>query len=126
MAPSKPAAVQPSTSKRPPKRRPSTSLTHVRGALKEQRDAHIARLAAIDGTAYLANQLAGDEQLVVAQLAGTRRLIAETEEALRRLDEGTYGACQRCGDPIPAARLEIVPHARYCVTCQEHSESRAM
>jgi DnaK suppressor protein len=32
--------------------------------------------------------------------------------------------CSRCGDPIPAARLAIVPHARYCVECQERNEAR--
>lgn len=39
------------------------------------------------------------------------------EEALRRIADGTYGICEECGAPIPKARLEIVPHARFCMKC---------
>lgn len=37
--------------------------------------------------------------------------------ALRRIDEGTYGICQRCGGRIDQARLEIIPHATLCIKC---------
>lgn len=43
--------------------------------------------------------------------------VAELEEALVRLDAGTYGLCQRCGRGIGEARLEHQPEARYCVGC---------
>jgi DnaK suppressor protein len=43
----------------------------------------------------------------------------ETRYALRRLDDGTYGICARCGDPIPFERLEAIPHARRCVRCPD-------
>ncbi len=39
----------------------------------------------------------------------------EINEALNRLDEGTYGTCERCGKPIGQARLEAVPIARFCI-----------
>ncbi|MFI2651640.1 TraR/DksA family transcriptional regulator [Micromonospora fulviviridis] len=45
--------------------------------------------------------------------------IADTAQALRRMSEGTYGACERCGQDIPRARLEILPSARFCVPCQQ-------
>src|SRR3546814_13132406 len=38
--------------------------------------------------------------------------------ALAKIDAGTYGICERCAAPIPFARLEAVPYAAYCVTCQ--------
>lgn len=38
-------------------------------------------------------------------------------EALRRIDDGTYGICRRCGARIDRARLEIIPHARFCIDC---------
>lgn len=41
------------------------------------------------------------------------------EEALDRLDSGDYGYCQACEQAIPEKRLNAVPWARYCVTCQE-------
>lgn len=44
--------------------------------------------------------------------------LAQVEEALRRLDEGTFGTCVRCGRPIAAERLEAIPWAAHCIDCQ--------
>ena len=41
------------------------------------------------------------------------------EEALDRIQAGDYGICLSCEEPIPAKRLQALPWARYCVTCQE-------
>lgn len=41
----------------------------------------------------------------------------DVEDALAKLDAGTYGQCEDCGSTIAAARLEAVPAARYCITC---------
>ena len=41
------------------------------------------------------------------------------EEALDRLDSGDYGTCLSCEEPIAPKRLQAIPWARYCVTCQE-------
>ena len=46
-----------------------------------------------------------------------REAIAETEHALGRFDDGTYGSCESCGRPIPFERLEAIPQARHCVAC---------
>ncbi|SCE72382.1 transcriptional regulator, TraR/DksA family [Micromonospora coriariae] len=54
-----------------------------------------------------------------ALLAATRRNIEQITGALSRITDGTYGACQKCGKNIPAERLEVLPHARFCVPCQE-------
>jgi RNA polymerase-binding transcription factor len=43
------------------------------------------------------------------------RILAEIEDALVRLDNGTYGRCAVCGDPIPDERLDAVPYATLCV-----------
>lgn len=40
------------------------------------------------------------------------------DAALARLDDGTFGACRRCGKPIAAGRLEALPWAAYCIECQ--------
>lgn len=40
------------------------------------------------------------------------------DEALARLDDGTYGTCRRCGRPIAAGRLEALPWAAHCIECQ--------
>ncbi len=46
------------------------------------------------------------------------------EEALRRIDEGTYGICETCTKPIPQKRLVAVPHAKLCIKCQELEEKK--
>lgn len=44
--------------------------------------------------------------------------LTETEAALKKLDEGTYGLCEACGKPIAEPRLEALPAARYCIEDQ--------
>jgi DnaK suppressor protein len=47
------------------------------------------------------------------------KLLREIADGLRRIDAGTYGVCMECEEPISPKRLDAVPWARYCVTCQE-------
>lgn len=46
-----------------------------------------------------------------------RRELFEIRSALARIDAGTFGICESCGEKIPEARLKLVPHARSCVNC---------
>jgi DnaK suppressor protein len=50
------------------------------------------------------------------------RLVYHIDEALRRIEDGTYGKCQKCGKPINSARLKAVPHARMCIECKSAEE----
>lgn len=50
------------------------------------------------------------------------RLLYSVTEALRRLYRNEYGVCQTCGKDIGKARLEAIPQASLCVTCQEKQE----
>jgi DnaK suppressor protein len=52
------------------------------------------------------------------------KLLREIADALHRLDHDTYGICMECEEPISAKRLDAVPWARYCVTCQEMIANR--
>jgi len=45
--------------------------------------------------------------------------LRQVDEALARVEAGTYGICARCGRPIPTGRLEARPFAEYCVACAE-------
>jgi DnaK suppressor protein len=56
--------------------------------------------------------------------AGSAARIEELDDALRRLDDGTYGHCRRCGGVIPTARLEALPEARLCVPCQAEQDGQ--
>jgi len=52
------------------------------------------------------------------------KLLREISDALLRIDHGTYGTCMECEEPISTKRLDAVPWARYCVTCQEEIADR--
>ncbi len=63
-----------------------------------------------------------DRLLLVA--AEARAKVAEIDAALERVDAGTYGRCEACGNPIPEARLEVVPEATLCVGCKTGASLR--
>ena len=51
-----------------------------------------------------------------------RDLIDQYTRAMTRIDEGSYGTCERCGKPIDAARLKALPHALLCMDCKRREE----
>jgi DnaK suppressor protein len=46
------------------------------------------------------------------------------DEALARIEQGTFGACESCGKPISKTRLRAVPHARLCIECKREEEGQ--
>ncbi len=63
-----------------------------------------------------------DHELALTQNA--RDLLDQGERALRRIDAGTYGICESCGQPIGKARLLAFPRATLCVACKQRQERR--
>jgi len=53
-----------------------------------------------------------------------RDLLVQTEHALARIEAGTYGRCENCGNPIGKLRLQANPRATLCVTCKQREERR--
>jgi DnaK suppressor protein len=53
-----------------------------------------------------------------------RELLAQNERALARIEAGTYGVCESCGEPIGKARLQAFPRATLCVACKQREERR--
>ncbi len=54
-----------------------------------------------------------------------RANLAEIDHALDKFKKGTYGLCDICGQPIPAERLEAMPHANLCLSCKaKYAKSR--
>jgi DnaK suppressor protein len=49
---------------------------------------------------------------------GDRRLLRDVVAALQKIDDGSFGNCERCGEAISDKRLEALPFARYCIDCQ--------
>jgi len=56
------------------------------------------------------------EVLVVVE--SLKSQLSDIDEALQRIEKGTYGVCKKCGEDIPAARLEFRPSSIYCVDCK--------
>jgi DnaK suppressor protein len=65
----------------------------------------------------LQQQLSRD--IAIRTLDHTSTLLKSVQAALDRVDDGTYGVCLRCEEPIPEKRLKAIPWASYCLGCQE-------
>jgi DnaK suppressor protein len=50
----------------------------------------------------------------------TRRELEEIEDALRRIEAGSYGTCIACGGPMGMQRIRAIPEARFCLSCSGH------
>ena len=68
------------------------------------------------------NLAESDRAEAILTAARQRRLLVL--EALARLDNGSYGLCVDCGQPVPEGRLEAKPEAARCLTCQSRRDSR--
>jgi DnaK suppressor protein len=64
------------------------------------------------------------EDISLKQLSTHREILQKIDTAFRKLDEGTYGTCDECGDEIGVERLMIMPFAILCRDCQEERELR--
>lgn len=65
-----------------------------------------------DGTTEAVERLA-----TTATARSLAASISDIDHALEKIDEGSYGRCDRCGEPIPEARLEALPASAFCVEC---------
>jgi RNA polymerase-binding protein DksA len=113
---------------------PGASHTAGQNALEAERTAAIAAISAlsrdfdgiIDGASAVATDdehdpegatIAFERAQVAALLERARRRLADVDLALARIAEGSYGGCERCGEPISAGRLAARPAARTCIRC---------
>ena len=104
-------------------------LAAIRRALEARRDRTRARVAALAqrpelGSAQGFGKRIGDGTIeAVSRLSeigvgeSLERGLARTERALAKLDDGTYGTCDACGEPIGRARLQAIPDGVLCLTC---------
>src|SRR5829696_4855768 len=69
----------------------------------------------------MADQASGNNEVHIAlKLKQTdAKILQAIEEALWRIEKGTYGQCRDCGEPIAPARLNAIPWTRVCITCKE-------
>ena len=114
----------------------SKRIADLRAYLEQERErlikelANSGELSTDEERAGLGNHMADDATTVFEQARSVgmhraqERMLAEVEDALARIDDGTYGVCRRCGAGIDAARLRALPTASLCLSCQENIEAR--
>jgi DnaK suppressor protein len=124
-----PACDPGSSTPRPPPLSPRT-LRRLRHALEQRRDARAALVAALEAdptrsdlTLPAARPTDEPSPATVRQFhrslfSAARAALADTDAALQRLENGTYGRCQACREPIPVQRLAAIPDTLYCFGCQ--------
>lgn len=78
--------------------------------------------AAIDEDFADAGTATFDRERALSIQNNIKDLIGQIDRALERIDEGSYGSCERCGKPIDAARLKALPHASLCMDCKRREE----
>ena len=110
--------------------RPSGSLDASRAALEAERVRLLAELADAEvlapGQITYGSQAAAathvfEQQRDLALREHNRQLLLAVEEALARVESGTYGTCTSCGSPIATERLEALPWAALCIECQRRA-----
>ena len=65
-----------------------------------------------------------DRDFALSLLSQEQDALYEIDQALKRIEVGTYGVCEMSGKPIPRARLEAIPFARFTVQCQSQLEKQ--
>ncbi|HZD70506.1 MAG TPA: TraR/DksA C4-type zinc finger protein [Actinomycetes bacterium] len=65
-----------------------------------------------------AGQATAERVNLLTMVKSLRDALHEVQDALQRMEAGTYGVCQRCGNPIPEERLEALPATRLCISCK--------
>jgi DnaK suppressor protein len=73
---------------------------------------------------HLADMGTDSSEMEKAYMIGETRgqVLADIDEALEKLEKGSYGTCESCGQQISGERLDVVPHARLCLKCKSDEE----
>jgi RNA polymerase-binding protein DksA len=121
---------------------PAKTLDKLRRLLEEERETYLrqARDLAAEAEALASDREPGDTQFDeesgegdtlnvererdLALSASATQAVEEIDRALRRMDAGSYGICERCGKKISVARLEALPFAALCIECKSREERR--
>jgi len=102
-------------------------LRQHEGQVRDNQQAALEMVAADDGVKDSVDMSLHDVNQEIALRLGEResQIVADIDQALLRIDEGSYGTCARCGKEIPERRLEALPTARYDAECQAAIEANS-
>lgn len=101
-----------------------TSEKLEQGGLKERQSDVIGELSLYDNHPADVGSETFERGKDIGLWDNVQRLLAQADHALEKLKAGTYGICERCGQEIDRARLEVLPWATLCHHCQEGEEAR--
>lgn len=95
-------------------------LRHFNARAREDQEDALEIAGNDDGVKDVADMSVKDVNQEIEYRLSEResRMVAEIDQALLRIEEGTYGVCARCGEVIPEARLNAMPTARHDAKCQ--------
>ncbi len=118
-------------------------VAHLKEVLLQKRASILANVDEIEGEAlnHSRSEASGDlsympihmadvgtdsynQDIALSLANGERDLLRDVDDALIRIDEGTYGFCEAGGEPIGKPRLEAMPWARYCLDCARKQEEQ--
>jgi len=136
----RPAPVAPPKRRTRPAKLDAQQIKKIRASLNTKREELQGRMAELEEDSFdstqsdITGEVGLDEDFADAGTAtfererdlsirnNIRDLIDQMTRAIERIDEGTYGTCERCGQPIDAARLRELPHASLCLDCKRREE----
>jgi DnaK suppressor protein len=99
-------------------------LPAIRADLDQQRRFRSEQLElAVDAAEAMATADQNRRQVTRVLTLAAEAALSEIDAALQRLEDGSYGICERCAEPIPWQRLEMLPMSRLCTPCQYLAES---
>ena len=114
-----------------PQKLSATELRKTRDELVAMRNrltakTHVMRKVALERYDEINTEEDGIDQFdrlfEIEKIASVQEFVHLVDEALRALDEGTYGVCQKCGAAIERARIQALPFAKACIRCQNETE----
>lgn len=65
-----------------------------------------------------------DREFSLGVVSSERKILYELGDALKKIEDGSFGICEDCKQPIARTRLKAIPYARLCVKCQEKKEKK--
>ena len=65
-----------------------------------------------------------DREFSLSLASNERKIIYEIDDAIKKIEEGTFGVCEMCKSLIAKTRLKAIPYARLCLKCQQNSEKK--
>ena len=98
-------------------------MNEVQGRMRDVRSEGAG--SAVQGVldAAESSELDIQDEIEFALIQMKAETLSKIEEALHRIDQGTYGICRDCGEPIADARLNAIPWTRSCITCKEKQKA---